>query len=515
VRALLATLVATLVAVGCSRPPEPQPHLLLISVDTLRRDALRAYSAEAGPLPTLDALAAASARFEHAVSPAGWTLPAHGSLMTGVYPHRHGGVHRLTALSTDQPMLAQRLAAAGYDTAAFTDGGFVHARYGFARGFARYDGHSTAAEPAPSWLPRGGRPPRVRAVEPFGRAIAHLEHRDDPRPLFFFVHTYALHDYFQERPEVRHALGRVEREPADGPAAGRPPRGAQAAERGGRQTDTALEEAPPGADRRPGSILANPLARANLRCLLGDEACDAARWSRLRALYRAELELLDGELGRLLATARRELAGRPLWVVLVSDHGEGFSPDGPRHHGGDLHPSLLSVPLLISGPGAQPAAVPARVSLVDVAPTLLELAGLEPPAGLDGISLASLLAGGRVARRADHDLARRDLVAEEHNYWWSDGRRRASKEVRSTPLAAALWRGDWWYVRSIGGESVLPWPAGSAAGSEGGAAPRPPLDELRRATRRWLTTRAAATERRATDRELDAQLRSLGYGGGP
>lgn len=520
---LLVPLFA-LSAAGCAREAAPQPHLLLISIDTLSRDSLRAFAPEAELLPAFDRLAAESVRFDHAISPASWTLPAHASLLTGLYPHRHGAVHRRSLLAPGVTTLAHELAGAGYATAAFTDGGFVDAKYGLDRGFGRYDGKSARGEPAPDWLPLGGKPPEVRGFDPFGRAIAHLEHRDDPRPQLLFVHTYALHDYFHDHALSRRRARRTSGKDSGAPAAAPPPAAALPPDA------TPAPAGPPRAARassapEPGARI-TAIGRANLRCLLGEARCSERRWKRLAALYRRELRRVDAELARLLAAARRRLDDRPLWIVLTSDHGEALGPTGHRHHGGELVPEVLAVPLLISGPGAKTTAADGRVSLVDVAPTLLELGGVEPPDDLDGRSLAPWLREGWRAGLARRRLADRPLHAEEHYYWWRSGRRASARDIRATPIAVALWRGDWWYVRSLAGERVVRWPpAGEeSAGARGGRATNARaeespsgsvLSELRREARALARKRVVSTEPRPEDRELDEQLRSLGYGGGP
>src|SRR5688572_13996204 len=125
-RALIA-LLALLAACGGEQRP---PHVILISIDTLRRDALAAFEPGAGALPALDRLAAESVRFEHALSSASWTLPAHASLLTGLYPDRHGATDRRVTLAAEVATLGELLAARGYETAAFTGGGFLDPEYG-------------------------------------------------------------------------------------------------------------------------------------------------------------------------------------------------------------------------------------------------------------------------------------------------------------------------------------------------------------------------------------------------
>ena len=146
------------------------------------------------------------------------------------------------------------------------------------------------------------------------------------------------------------------------------------------------------------------------------------------------------------------------------------------------------------------------------------------PEELEGRSLAPLLGEGWRARLLRRRLADRDLHAEEHYYWWRNGRRASARDIRATPIAVALWRGDWWYVRSLAGEQVRRWPPLAGEGDDGAepanaraadAPSEPALSELRREARALARTRVVSTDPRPEDRELDEQLRSLGYGGGP
>jgi arylsulfatase A-like enzyme len=470
VRRLFAALLACGLLAACSRRgEEPAPHLLLVSIDTLRRDALRAYAPGAQPLPAFDALAARSVRFDRALSTAAWTLPAHASLLTGVYPHRHGAVHRLATLSAEVPTVAETLAARGYDTVAFTGGGFVDPSYGLGRGFHRYqvverssvDGDGEAAATGASAL--------VAATD-------YLEARPvGGAPLLLFVHTYAVHDYFLRRPATDPPA------PADAPP---DPRAGWRAE------------------------------QRNIPCLLGGRRCEPAEWSALRQLYAEEVRRADAPFGSLLAAAERRLSDRPLWIVFTSDHGEGFSPErGDIHHGGTLTPDLVAVPLLVAPPGDRPLhEVTEPVSLVDVAPTLLALAGAADGVLRDGTSLTPLLRGeaaGVLRRRA---LARRLVAAEEHYYLWRDGHRHSARDVQERPLAVSVLQGPWWYLRTRRSEEVFVLSDGGQRDRDA-ARRSAPLSALRRAARPWVENRATPTAPRDEDPELDARLESLGYGG--
>jgi hypothetical protein len=121
--------------------------------------------------------------------------------------------------------------------------------------------------------------------------------------------------------------------------------------------------------------------------------------------YRAEVGLVDHELGRLL-----DRLGEPAWsersaLIVVADHGEAFGEHGRLRHATTLYDELLRVPLLVRAPGAEPRQVSAQVSLMDLGPTVLDLMGQSTPSRFLGQSLVPYLRG------ADPVLSR-PIVAE-------------------------------------------------------------------------------------------------------
>lgn len=186
---LVGVVLGFWAAAGLSPSPRPA-DLLLISVDTLRPDAL-GWVAGRNATPALDALARGGVRFPAAVSPVPLTLPAHVSLMTGILPRRHGVRDNGQVLGPAPATLAEVLRARGYATAAFVSGYTLRSPFGLDRGFEIYDdalptGDADAwrERPAPqttaaalSWL-------RVRLASPGARQ----------QPYFLFVHYYDAHD---------------------------------------------------------------------------------------------------------------------------------------------------------------------------------------------------------------------------------------------------------------------------------------------------------------------------------
>lgn len=178
-------------APGAAPRPE-RPNVVLITLDTTRADRIGAYGYAAAATPHLDRLARDGVRFAQALSPVPLTLPAHASVMTGRNPYGHGVRNNgYFVLGTDVPTLAERFAAAGYDTAAFVSSFVLDRQFGLARGFAHYD---DALDP-----PRGtGNSLELerRGDRTVAAASAWLAARVSApdTPYFLWVHLYDAHE---------------------------------------------------------------------------------------------------------------------------------------------------------------------------------------------------------------------------------------------------------------------------------------------------------------------------------
>ena len=165
----------------------PRPHLLVITLDTLRVDALGCYGAVT-PTPHLDALAMRGARFTQARTVAPLTLPAHASAFTGRFPFElgvrdNGGFVVPDSAST----LAELLTEAGYECGAAVAAPVLAERYGLAQGFTTY--LDPVQEDAPTLAPLGYAP----AERMVSRATRWLQSRDPKAPFFLWVHLFDAH----------------------------------------------------------------------------------------------------------------------------------------------------------------------------------------------------------------------------------------------------------------------------------------------------------------------------------
>ncbi len=332
------------------------PRVILLSVDTLRPDALSAYGGERISTPHLDRLAADGVLFRHAVSPAPWTVPAFASIMTGLWPQVHDTLKPQSRLPDELETLAERLRAAGYATAAIGASDMLAVKRNLSQGFERYD-FVPVAKPGISFGERllyrldPLRPAWRDWTDELPDLAGRWLERNRRRDFFLWLHYYDPH------------LGYAPPErflPED-----QPPK------RIGRQ----FHKLPA---VRNGHFAPTPAERD---------------W--IRRLYEAEVRHVDDSVGRLLQTLERLDLYDDSLIVLTSDHGEELWEHGGFEHGHSLHREVLRVPLVIKLPRSRKGAareVERPVSTAAILPTVLDLCGVRYRSGdLSAASLVPLL----------------------------------------------------------------------------------------------------------------------------
>ncbi len=333
-------LAVALLAPGCGETVAPRPNVLVYVVDTLRADALGSYGNAEAHTPHFDALASEGVAFDNAYATSSWTRASMATLLTGLHPWHHGAESRDDRLPETARTLAELFAEQGYSTALISSNPNVSSVFGFRQAFDELAELYARSKPGVVGATELVTPSNVVTNEVIGWL------RGASKP--FFVVALAIDPHFPYRPPARHDPGLH--------------RSAATAHVG---------------TRRPGRSGANtPEAKA-----------------RARELYQAEVAFNDESFGALVA-AMKQLG---LWddtvVVVTSDHGEEFWEYDRAGHGQSLTEEVLRVPLIVRKPGDArlPAGVRTErpISLVDLAPTLLELAGIPVPEELDGQSIFS------------------------------------------------------------------------------------------------------------------------------
>jgi arylsulfatase A-like enzyme len=323
-----------------ARAGDDRPSVILVTLDTTRRDALSPWGGRTDVSPRLGQLARSATVYDHAWATSPWTLPSHASMLTGMYPTRHGAGVSDDWMVPSLESLAELLAGEGWFTAGFAGGEMCASRWGMAQGFDVYhdpDGFETRGDALTD-------------------AALEIVERHGDAPLFLFVNYFDPHALYRA-PEPfasRFGVPELARAIADTPVWG---------------------DFAGGSGKAWGSIIE------------GEAPAGPAELEWLEAAYLAEVAFMDHQLGRLLdgLDARRLLDDA--LVVVVADHGEFLGEDGFFSHACRLDPELTWVPMLVRWPGQTRGDRSAQlVSHVDVFGTALEAAGL-PVRSHDGLPL--------------------------------------------------------------------------------------------------------------------------------
>jgi arylsulfatase A-like enzyme/uncharacterized membrane protein YbhN (UPF0104 family) len=351
-----------------------KPNIVLIMVDTLRADYLPCYGASDVKAPNICGLAESGGLQLDGFSHASWTKPATASLLTSLVPTTHNAMSKLARLSDEVDLVSEVLQGHGYSTGGVVSNVNLAASWGFDQGYDEY--HYLA----PSYL--------AGATESSSKLILYQLYRQvyfklksgitfdgfyqDSRVVnevafdwldrfkddrfFLFVHYMDVHDPYFEHPYDGRGVARV-------------------------------------SNKWPNA----------------EEAED------LKRLYRGEIEYLDEAIGELVAHLKSLGVWDDTLVVLTADHGEEFYEHEGWWHGLTLYNEQIHVPLLIKPAVGQPLPEATRMARhIDVVPTLIDVAGAEPPERMQGVSLY-VSARDRAAKDRQH------FAEEDHegNVLWS------------------------------------------------------------------------------------------------
>ena len=330
-------------------PAPGAPNVLLIIWDTVRAASVSLYGYSRPTTPALDHWASDGVIFDWAFSTAPWTLPSHGSIMTGVTAGEQSGNWR-TPLDGRQQTLAEHFASHGYATGGFVANlNYTHAYSGLSRGFVTYDEHRRSVAQvllSTTFL----------QVSPIRRVFAILPGRIGAA--------------------LRRNAGR-----------GVPPYWATDRKLDGVVSDQFLRWQR-ALDRRPFFAFLNYnnaheySAPDSYHALFGPETDDRAKYDR-------SIAYLDAEVRRVLDSLSARGALDNTLVILTSDHGELLGEHGLFQHGNSLYMQELHVPLVFRFPRMVPAGsrINEAVSLRDLGHTILSLALPSDSAAFPGRSI--------------------------------------------------------------------------------------------------------------------------------
>jgi arylsulfatase A-like enzyme len=309
------------------------PHgIILISLDALRADHLGIYGYHRNTSPFIDAFAKESIVFENVVVQAPWTLPSHMSIMTSLYPSFHGVLESNERLADDHLTLAELLKGGGYRTAAFTDGGWMNAVFGFDQGFDMYDDQG------------GG----IALILP---RVKKWIDENKSEPFFLFIHCYDIHSPYNPPPPYANIF----------------------------HDFTYQGHLTPSSETLG-------LATMNKLKINDDDL------RHFIALYDGGIRYTDKKIGDFLAYLKNSGLEDQALIMITSDHGEAFNEHNSFLHWQLYYRPNLCVPLIMRIPNYPKKEIRIKelVQSIDFLPTILEIAGLPDHSKAQGKSLLSL-----------------------------------------------------------------------------------------------------------------------------
>ncbi len=435
------------------RPSErrdPRPNVVLVVIDTQRADRLGCYGYSRPTSPRLDALAADAVVFEDCISPAIWTLPAHASIFTGLFPSEHGANWNHQWVDGKLTTMAKVLQQAGYQTVAFSNNVYVSPLTNLARGFDwfvqpwllhRSRGNSVFGFLAHALYPAGhvGKWLGTLTAQDDGSKLTNqlaarwLDHRDRDRPFFLFINYMEPHDPYH--PHLPHR-------------------------------ELFIEPNDIGPSYRhawwPGRFEFSLLKRD---CYTPKEL------ELLNQTYDAETRLQDDYVGQLLEILAERIPLDETLLIVTADHGENLGDYHMIGHAWCVYDTLAHVPLIVRYPKRlRPGRTNELVQTTDLLPTVMDAVNggpiatpstfgrsLLPPPGTS--SGASTTASAPASSPATQPEARAAVTERMAAYDTGlDKAQAADRRFDRTPFEGvlrAIRQGPWKYIVAEDGREEL------------------------------------------------------------
>jgi arylsulfatase A-like enzyme len=372
--ATASTLLYALAACG-GGPSEPPPPVVMIVLDAFTATHVTHLGYGRPTTPNLDRLAQDGVSFGQAIAPAPYTLASIPSLLTGRLPDAHGLTQKTQKFNDAETTLAERFSEAGYQCFGATANANGGPAFGMDQGFDEF--HEIYLGDGPEDAQRMEYQGKAMHIPRAGEALSLLEgfiaRTEQGRTGFYYLHMLEPHAPYTPPQEY---LDRFARDPEyDGQFLG-----------------------------APNEVL--------IGSMHGRYTANERDTAYVTDLYDANIAYADAVVGQMIEVLKRAGLYERAIVVVTSDHGEAMWQHGQWGHNYLLFDEQVHVPLIVRLPGADaPRGVieDAMVSLCDLAPSLADWSGLPEVEGVDGISLAPLLAGEPAPKRR--------LLLRTHHVW--------------------------------------------------------------------------------------------------
>lgn len=341
---LITTVVITIASVVWNDRSEAEvttlPNIILISIDTTRRDHCSVYGYQYNTTPNLRRFANQGTTFALAYAPSSTTAVSHSTMFTGLYPNTHGVLKNGMKLAKKHNTLAEYLKANHYQTAALVSVFVLESKFGYAQGFKYFYDKFKSDEATIHHKQWGEHPLDNQAFDrradyTLQLTIAWLTKKRNPKkPFFLFVHFFDPHKtYIPPEPYASRFAPKKE----------------------------------------------NP---TELEKIVGN--------------YDGEIAFTDSQIGTLLEKLDQMDLSENTLVIITADHGEGLMQHNWLQHGLNIYEEAVRVPLLVRWPNHIPQGkiISEPVGLISLAPTILDLVGIKPSnATFQGQSLGPVLRG--------------------------------------------------------------------------------------------------------------------------
>ncbi|RMF92084.1 MAG: hypothetical protein D6734_13040 [Candidatus Schekmanbacteria bacterium] len=347
-------LLLIFIITGCGREKGftlKHPNILLVSVDTLRADHLKCYGYPFETSPFIDSIAERGALIKNAVSVSPSTLPSHTSLLTSLIPRKHGVVRNGYILSNNLLTLQKILKNEGFTTAAFVSSYALSSNFNFNQDFDLYDEKFDKNRyPGQQKIERA-------ANKTTDAVIKYLKEYSAKKPFFIFLHYIDPHWPYSPPPNYSRLFNPSYRGNFDG----------------GMKSIYSLR---------------SKLAK-------GETVSDEDK-KQAEALYDGEIRFVNDQFKKLFSELQSEEKLQHTIIVFTADHGETFfEHDGYLDHSPRVYETTIHIPLILYYEPKIKSGIKINklVSNIDIAPTILELAGIKIPDEYEGKSFANLLVG--------------------------------------------------------------------------------------------------------------------------